>query len=68
MAAENYSWVPDEFFTKEQCQRLAELKSRWRTALDAGGSLPAEEQAELEVLVDAELIASGQRAAAMQKR
>lgn len=68
MATENHNWVPDEFFTEEQCQRLAELKTRWRTALDAGGKLPAEEQAELEALVDTELIASGRRAAAMRKR
>ena len=33
---------------------MADLMARWRTARDAGGRLPAEEQAELESLVVAE--------------
>jgi hypothetical protein len=56
---------PDPFFTARQIQRLEELMARWRTARDAGTALSAEEQAELEALVEAELQASEQRAAAM---
>jgi len=53
---------PDRFFTAEQQQRLAELMSRWRVARDAGSSLPPDEQAELESLIEAEVWGSGQRA------
>ena len=56
---------PDRFFTVQQQHRLAELMARWRVARDAGSSLPASEQAELDALVDAEVRASGQRAAAV---
>ena len=56
---------PDEFFTEEQQQRLGELMARWRAARDAGTTLPRDQQAELEALVQAELKASGQRAAAL---
>jgi hypothetical protein len=38
--------------------------SRWRLARDAGKELPPHEQAELKSLVDAEVLASGERAAA----
>jgi len=50
---------PDPYFTAEQRQRLQQLMERWRTARDAGQSLPPEEQAELEQLTEAELRASG---------
>lgn len=53
---------PDAFFTAAQRQRLGELMSRWRTARDSGGSLDAEEQAELQSLVDDELNAARGRA------
>jgi hypothetical protein len=56
---------PDQFFTAQQQQRLSELMARWRTARDAGASLPQAEQAELDALVDAEVRASGERAAAI---
>jgi hypothetical protein len=36
--------------------------SKWRAARDSGGSLPLEEQSELETLVEAELLASAERA------
>lgn len=62
------SFRPDSFFTAEQQDRLRELMGRWRAARDAGRSLPAEEQSELETLVDAELRASGDRAAAIADR
>lgn len=57
---------PDAFFTKEQCARLEELMTRWRSARDAGTPLPAVEQAELESLVQEEIAAAGRRAAALR--
>ena len=56
---------PDQFFTAQQQQRLAELMARWRAARNAGTSLPPSEQAELDALVDVEVRASGERAAAI---
>ncbi len=58
---------PDRFFTAEQQERLKELMARWRAARDAGMSLPSDEQAELDALVDAELHAATERAAALLK-
>jgi hypothetical protein len=54
---------PDAFFTAQQQQRLQELMDRWRAARDSGNTLPPEEQAELDALVEAEVRAAGQRAA-----
>ena len=56
---------PDRFFNAAQQQRLAELMERWRTARDKGEALPTDQQAELDVLVEAELSASADRAAAL---
>ena len=56
---------PDRFFTAQQQRRLSGLMARWRAARDAGDSLPPAEQVELDALVDAEVRASGQRAAAV---
>ena len=56
---------PDHFFTEAQQHRLTVLMARWRTARDQGATLPADEQTELEALVDAELRATAARAAAM---
>jgi hypothetical protein len=56
---------PDRFFDAGQQQRLAELMTRWRAALEQGTSLKAEEQTELHALVEAELRASAARAAAL---
>jgi hypothetical protein len=56
---------PDSYFTSDQQERLAALMERWRGARDRGGVLPAEEQAELDALVEAELTAAAQRAAAL---
>ena len=53
---------PDIFFTAEQQQRLSELMARWREARDNNNALPPEEQAELQMLVDAELQAAAKRA------
>jgi hypothetical protein len=61
------SWRPDEFFTAAQQARLQELMARWRVARDAGASLPPEEQAELDALVEAELRAATARAAALSR-
>jgi hypothetical protein len=56
---------PDRFFTAPQQQRLRELMTRWRAARDAGTTLAAEEQAELDALVESETRAATQRAAAL---
>ena len=56
---------PDRFFEAGQQQRLAELMERWRVAPDTGAELPAQEQTELEALVEEELPASGRRSAAL---
>ncbi len=56
---------PDQFFDAAQQQRLAELMARWQSAQGKGEALPRDEQAELEALVEAELRASGARAAAL---
>ena len=55
---------PDRFFTEAQQRRLEELMSRWRQLLNEGTSLPEGEQAELESLVEAELVAARDRAKA----
>lgn len=56
---------PDSFFNAPQQQRLEDLMRRWREARDGQRRLPAQEQAELEILVDAELTAAAERAAAL---
>ena len=56
---------PDQFFTAEQQRRIGELMGRWRAARDVGSPLAPNEQEELEGLVEAELRAAGQRAAAL---
>jgi hypothetical protein len=56
---------PDKLFSAEQQQRLAELMTNWRIARDAGTSLPPEEQAELDALVEVELRAACQRSATL---
>jgi hypothetical protein len=58
---------PDRFFTAQQQRRLAELMAKWRQARDAGVRLSPEDQAELESLVDAELRAATERAAAISQ-
>jgi len=56
---------PDRFFSAGQQKRLAELMERWRAARDRGEALPVDEQTELEALVETELRASADRAAAL---
>jgi hypothetical protein len=57
--------LPDRFFNAAQQQRMAELMGRWRGARDQGGSMPDNEQAELNALFEAEVRASANRAAAL---
>lgn len=54
---------PDRFFDAVQQRRLGELMAAMHLARDAGAALPADEQEELEALIEAELLASGERAA-----
>ena len=56
---------PDRFFSAEQRQRLEHLMTRWRTARDEGQPLSEGEQAELDQLVEAEVRATADRAAAL---
>jgi hypothetical protein len=58
---------PDRFFTAQQQRRLDELMAKWRQSRDAGVRLCPEDQAELEGLVDAELRAATERAAAISQ-
>jgi len=53
---------PDRYFSAAQQQQLEELMGRWRTANDAGTSLPVSIQAELDDLVENELRAAADRA------
>lgn len=59
---------PDALFTAEQQQRLTELMDHWRAARDVGTSLPPQEQAELDALVEAELRAASERSAALVRQ
>jgi hypothetical protein len=59
---------PDEFFTAEQLTRLRDLMDCWRKARDQGSVLPEQEQAELEQLIDAELVAAEMRSQRIQQR
>lgn len=59
---------PDAFFTADQQQRLAELMDRWRAARDGGTKLPAQEQVELDALIEAELRAASERATALARQ
>jgi hypothetical protein len=53
---------PDRLFTAEQQHRFSELMDRWRNARDLGRSLSDEEKRELDILIDAEVRASAERA------
>jgi hypothetical protein len=58
---------PDSFFSAEQQERLAELMHLWRLTRDQGQSLPLEQQAELDALVEAELNAATTRTATLMQ-
>ena len=59
------SGSPDPYFGAPEQQRLAELMRRWREARDQGRAWADEEEQELKRLVDLELRASADRAAAI---
>lgn len=59
------SLKPDQFFTGEQRERLLALMNRWRAARDDHQALSAQEQAELDALVEEELRASAARSRAI---
>lgn len=61
------SFRADSFFGAEQQERLSDLMDLWRLARDQGQSLPPEQQAELDRLVEAELRAATVRAAALMQ-
>jgi hypothetical protein len=61
------SMSPDRFFTAEQRRRLEELMALRREAAAGSSHLTTEEQAELEELVDAEIRAATERAAALRR-
>ena len=54
-------FVEDEFFADSQSARLGELMQRWRECRDTGVLLSADDEAELQILVEAELIAATKR-------
>ncbi len=56
---------PDAFFGESKQRRLAELMARWRRSRDSKSTLSAEEQAELEALVEEEIQASEERTASL---
>ncbi|XWK89547.1 MAG: hypothetical protein U7127_05655 [Phormidium sp.] len=62
------SFHPDPFFSAEQQKRLSELMSLWRLARDRGQELPAEQQTELDKLVEAELKAATARSVALMQQ
>ena len=53
---------PDQFFSAAPQQKLQELMHLWREERDTGHPLSPALQEELDALIDAELVASGQRA------
>jgi hypothetical protein len=56
---------PDQFFTAEQQERLSSLMEHWKGLQSKQEVLPLHQQRELESLVEAELLGSAARAAAM---
>lgn len=56
---------PDVFFDAAEQQRLGELMERWRAGRNQKLTLSTEEQAELEKLIEAELLASAERTKAI---
>jgi hypothetical protein len=54
---------PDTYFNAQQLNRLQDLMAKWRAATESNMPLPAEEQKQLEALVEEEVVAAGKRAA-----
>jgi hypothetical protein len=59
---------PDSFFDADNLRQLTELMARWRTARDSGQTLSEDEQTRLNTLIEEELQASSQRAAAVSEK
>jgi hypothetical protein len=59
---------PNRFFTRQQQERMAELMNRWRIARDAGAAWSVGDQSELDALVEAEVRAAADRAAALVRQ
>jgi hypothetical protein len=59
------SFRPDLFFSAIQQARLSKRMSLWRAARDRRETLPPDQEAELEALVDAELRAATAQTAAL---
>ena len=59
------SFWPDLFFSAIQQARLSKRMSLWRAARDRRETLPPDQEAELEALVDAELRAATAQTAAL---
>lgn len=57
----------DRLFTAAQRERMEQLMERWRSARDTGTTLSAEDQTELEGLIDAEVRAATERAKALHR-
>jgi len=57
----------DQFFDETQRERLKQLMAQWRQARDSGLTLSADEQSELERLIDAEVLAAAQRTEALRR-
>jgi hypothetical protein len=55
------NFQPDPFFTAEQQQRLSTLMDAWRSACDREETFPTALKAELDALVETELMASAHR-------
>jgi hypothetical protein len=55
-------FLPDQFFSSAQRERLSGLMTRWREARETGNALQATEQTELERLVDEEVQGTAERA------
>lgn len=60
--------LKDDLFPQAQQNRLTELMNRWRAARDSGTVLSSDEQSELDALSEAEVRASGERAAEMLRQ
>jgi hypothetical protein len=56
------NYQPDQFFTAAQQERLQTLMTLQRSAINQGEELPQEQQAELELLIETELLATADRA------
>lgn len=61
-------YEPDPFFTAAQIDRLKELMAASRRANETGDPMAADQKAELQQLIDAELAGAARRAASLFPR